>query len=152
MEETTSVQILHGSKKASRPPKYYNLDVIISVGYRVKSQRGVTFRRWATSILKDYIIQGYTLNEKRLQVLNRMVEIQSNIIADVMGIQAGELLKVIKEYSLALELLDAYDHQSIEKPEGTECIYQLTYEECVKIIRAMDFNKSSSIFGIEKIR
>lgn len=150
LDETTSVQILHESKKASRPPKHYNLDVIISVGYRVKSRRGITFRRWATSILKDFMIKGYALNEKRLQVLNRVVEIQSNIIADVMGIEAGELMKVINEYSLALELLDDYDHQSIEKPEGTECIYQLTYEECVMIIKAMDFNKNSSIFGIEK--
>lgn len=81
----TSVEIFDRSQgKASRPPMYYNLDVIISVGYRVKSQRGIAFRKWATSILKDYMIKGYTINQKRLDALHKTVEIQTRILASTL--------------------------------------------------------------------
>ena len=89
--------------------------MIISVGYRVKSARGVEFRRWANKILKDYIVQGYAVNKRRLAALNRVVEIQSNIIAGVLDLDAEKVLEVVKRYSLALEMLDDYDHQTITK-------------------------------------
>ncbi|EUC51560.1 RhuM family protein [Mogibacterium timidum] len=131
--------------------EYYNLDMIISVGYRVKSARGVEFRRWANKILKDYIVQGYAVNERRLAALNRVVEIQSNIIAGVLDLDAEKVLDVVKKYSLALEMLDDYDHQTITKPKiSSDEVYQLTYEECRNLISKMSYSKTSDIFGKEK--
>ena len=130
---------------------YYNLDMIISVGYRVKSARGVEFRRWANKILKDYIEQGYVVNERRLVALNRVVEIQSNIIAGVLDLDAEKVLEVVKRYSLALEMLDDYDHQTITKPKiSSDEVYKLTYEECRNLISKMSYSKTSDIFGKEK--
>ena len=132
---------------------YYNLDMIISVGYRVKSPRGIAFRKWATSILKEYIVQGYTVNAKRLNVLNKVVEIQSNIIADVLELDSREVFDVIQKYTQALELLDDYDHQIVQKPKiSNEKAYQLTFNECKKLIESMTFSKSSTIFGKEKTK
>ena len=132
---------------------YYNLDMIISVGYRVKSPRGIAFRKWATSILKKYIVQGYAVNAKRLNVLNKVVEIQSNIIADVLELDSKEVFDVIKKYTQALELLDDYDHQIVQKPKiSNEKAYQLTFNECKKLIESMTFSKSSTIFGKEKTK
>ncbi len=129
---------------------FYTLDVIISVGYRVKSQRGIIFRQWANKVLKQYLLQGYVVNEKRLQALNKTVQIQSEIIADIAGIEADEVLRVVNEYSKALELLDKYDHQCITAPEGNKCIYWLKYDECMQLIKNMEFSASSGIFGLEK--
>ncbi|EJU21463.1 Fic/DOC domain protein [Peptoanaerobacter stomatis] len=130
---------------------YYNLDMIISVGYRVKSARGVEFRRWANKILKDYIVQGYIVNERRLAALNRVVEIQSNIIAGVLDLDAEKVLDVVKRYSLALEMLDDYDHQTITKPKiSSDEVYKLTYEECRNLISKMSYSETSDIFGKEK--
>ena len=126
----------------------YNLDVIISVGYRVKSQRGIEFRKWANGILKDYMVQGYAVNEKRLQYLNKTIRLQSGIIAGIAGIDADSVLQVVEEYTAALELLDSYDHQSLKKPDGTKCVYQLTYEESREFIDKMSFD--SDVFGVEK--
>ena len=125
--------------------------MIISVGYRVKSARGVEFRRWANKILKDYIVQGYAINERRLAALNRVVEIQSNIIAGVLDLDAEKVLEVVKRYSLALEMLDDYDHQTITKPKiSSDEVYKLTYEECRNLISKMSYSKTSDIFGKEK--
>lgn len=129
---------------------FYTLDVIISVGYRVKSQRGIIFRQWANKVLKQYLLQGYVVNEKRLQALNKTVQIQSEIIAGIAGIEADEVLRVVNEYSKALELLDKYDHQCITAPEGNKCIYLLKYDECMQLIKNMEFSASSGIFGLEK--
>lgn len=129
---------------------YYNLDVIISVGYRVKSNRGIIFRQWANKVLKQYLLQGYAVNEKRLKALNKTVQIQSEIIAGIAGIEADEVLRVVNEYSKALELLDKYDHQCITAPEGSKCTYWLKYDECMQLIKNMEFNASSGIFGLEK--
>ena len=132
---------------------YYNLDMIISVGYRVKSPRGIAFRKWAVSILKEYIVQGYAVNARRLNVLNKVVEIQSNIIADVLELDSKEVFDVIKKYTQALELLDDYDHQIVQKPKiSNEKAYQLTFNECKKLIESMTFSKSSTIFGKEKTK
>lgn len=129
---------------------FYTLDVIISVGYRVKSRRGIIFRQWANKVLKQYLVQGYVVNEKRLKAFNKTVQIQSEIIAGIAGIEADEVLKVVNEYSKALELLDKYDHQCITAPEGSKCIYWLKYDECMQLIKNMEFSASSGIFGLEK--
>ena len=145
----TSVEIFDRSqRKASRPPMYYNLDVIISVGYRVKLQRGIAFRKWATSILKDYMIRGYAINQKRLDALHKTVEIQTRILASTLELDEKEVLNVIETYANALSLLDDYDHGLLSKPEGTNSIYRLSYQECRELIDKMKFD--SDVFGVEK--
>ena len=140
-----------GNRSVERIFDYYNLDMIISVGYRVKSQRGITFRKWATSISKEYIIQGYAVNDKRLKVLNEVMEIQSNIIADVLELDSKEVFDVIQKYTNALELLDDYDHQVVQKPKSIDKEgYKLSYNECRNLIDSMTFNGTSTIFGKEK--
>ena len=96
LKKETSVEIFDRSKNASRPPQYYNLDVIISVGYRVKSQRGIEFRRWANKVLKDYIIKGYAINDKRLEALQKTVEIQAKMLATAIEGDSDEVLKAVK--------------------------------------------------------
>ena len=129
---------------------HYSLDMIISVGYRVKSKRGIEFRRWANDILKQYIIKGYAINEKRLAALNKTVEIQSKIIADTLEIEEVEVLRAVKLYTDALVLLDQYDHQSLNKPEGNEPLYRITYDDCRNMINHMEDSFSSDVFGVEK--
>ena len=133
---------------SDKPVPFYSLDVIISVGYRVKSQNGIAFRKWATSILKDYMIKGYAINQKRLEALNRTVEIQSRIIASTLELDEKEVLNVIEAYANALSLLDDYDHGCIRKPDGKETLYRLSYDECLTLIDKMKFE--SDVFGVEK--
>ena len=129
---------------------YYNLDVIISVGYRVKSQNGIIFRKWATSILKDYMIKGFAVNEKRLEALDKTIQIQSRMLASALNIEEKEVLNVIEAYSNALTLLDDYDHGTIPKPDGIASVYLLTYEECRELIDSMKYGNYSDVFGVEK--
>ncbi|MBN2949309.1 MAG: virulence RhuM family protein [Holdemanella sp.] len=129
---------------------FYSLDVIISVGYRVKSQNGIIFRKWATSILHDYTIKGYAVNQKRLDVLNKTVVIQSRMLASALNIEEKEVLNVVDAYSNALTLLDDYDHGTIPKPDGIASIYRLTYEECRELIDSMKYGNYSDVFGVEK--
>ena len=148
LEKDTSVEFFDRSMgKASRPPAYYNLDVIISVGYRVKSRRGIEFRRWANKILKDYLIQGYVVNENRLKQLGNVVRLMKRTQD---SLDSKQVLSVIESFSSALELLDAYDHQNMTRPKGSEAIYYLTYEECRRVIDQMRFNEESDLFGKEK--
>lgn len=148
LEKGTSVEFFDRSMgKASRPPAYYNLDVIISVGYRVKSRRGIEFRRWANKILKDYLIQGYVVNENRLKQLGNVVRLMKRTQD---SLDSKQVLSVIESFSSALELLDAYDHQNMTRPKGSEAIYYLTYEECRRVIDQMRFNEESDLFGKEK--
>ncbi len=129
---------------------YYNLDMIISVGYRVKSKKGVIFRKWANSVLKDYLMKGYVVNEKRLEYLEKTVKL-INIAGRIQeNNDAGEIIKVINTYSGALELLDDYDHKKIIKPEGIVSHEQLTYDDCIGIIRTLKFNSDSPLFGLER--
>lgn len=129
---------------------FYSLDVIISVDYRVKSQNGVILRKWATSILKDYMIKGYAINQKRLDVLNKTISIQLRMLASALNIEEKEVLNVIEAYSNALTLLDDYDHGTIPKPDGIASIYHLTYEECREMIDSMKYGNDSDVFGVEK--
>ncbi|MCF0114766.1 MAG: virulence RhuM family protein [Erysipelotrichaceae bacterium] len=133
-----------------RKPKIYNLDMILSVGYRVNSKRGITFRRWANSVLKQYIIQGYAVNEKRLAALEKTVNIQTKLLASTLDIEEADVLKAVSSYTDALVLLDKYDHQSLQKPEGNKPIYIMTYEDCKKMVSQMEDSFKSEVFGIEK--
>ena len=130
--------------------KYYNLDVIISVGYRVKSQRGIEFRRWANKVLKDYIIKGYAINDKRLEALQKTVEIQAKMLATAIEGDSDEVLRAVNLYTQALTLLDQYDHQSLEKPEGNQPIYRITYTDCRAMVDRMEDSFKSDVFGVEK--
>ena len=130
--------------------RLYNLDLIISVGFRVKSQRGIVFRRWANKILKNYLIEGYAVNQKRLENLGKTIDIQNRMLAYSLNIDKEELTKVINEYTRALDLLDSYDHQTLIKPKGAKTDYVMTYIEAREIIDSMKFNEMSSVFGVEK--
>ena len=148
LDKHTSVEIFDRSTyKASRPPAYYNLDVIISVGYRVKSKRGIAFRKWANSVLKQYIMQGYAINSRRMNQLGEVLRI---IKRTESRLDANQVLSVIEKYSVALDLLDDYDHQAMKRPKGNDAIYILTYEECRSIINQMKFGERSDLFGNEK--
>lgn len=129
--EDFSVVQREGSRTVKRTLKHYNLDMILSVGYRVKSKRATMFRKWANTILKEYMIQGYAVNEKRMKVLQKTVQIQSKIIAGISGIETDAVLRVIDQYIAALELLDNYDHQLLQKPNGKKCLVKLTYHTVV---------------------
>ena len=130
--------------------EHYNLDMIISIGYRVKSNRGVEFRKWANSVLKQYIIQGYAINEKRLEALQRTINIQTKMLACTLEVDEAEVLKAVSLYTNALMLLDQYDHQSLKKPTGSKAIYRITYEDCRNMVNAMEDSFHSDVFGIEK--
>ena len=149
LDENTSVEKIDG-RVNYRPAKLYNLDVILSVGYRVKSQRGIAFRRWANKILKEYLIQGVAINQKRIETLNKVIDIQTRMLSYSLDIDQEELTKVINEYTRALDLLDSYDHQTLEKPKGSKSDYVMTYEEARSIIDSMKFNDMSNVFGVEK--
>ena len=136
--------------KSDKPVKLYNLDVIISVGYRVKSKRGILFRRWASKVLKEYLIQGVAVNQKRIETLNKVVDIQTRMLSYALDIDRDELIKVINGYTKALDLLDGYDHQALIKPKGSHSDYILTYQEARGIIDSMKFNEMSAVFGVEK--
>ena len=127
--------------------EYYNLDMIISVGYRVKSNRGVEFRRWANHVLRQYILQGIAVNERRINQLGEVVRLMKRTQD---SLDSKQVLSVIERYSTALNLLDAYDHQSLLRPEGTEASYMLSYEECRELIDRMRFGDESDLFGKEK--
>ena len=134
---------------------YYNLDMIISVGYRVKSQNGIIFRKWANKILKDYLIKGYAVNQKRLDYLEKtvkLIDIAGRIDDDLNGDEAKEIIKVINNYSNALDMLDDYDHKSVIKPKGTYSNDKIKYEDCIEIIKKLKFNNNSKLFALERNR
>lgn len=141
------------SKTQTREIDYYNLDVIISVGYRVKSQNGIIFRKWANKVLKDYMLQGYAVNQKRLEYLEKtvkLIDIANRIDENLNNSDAQEILKVIGNYSKALDLLDDYDHRTLLKPKGNNSQKQIKYEDCLDVINKLRFNQESSLFAIER--
>jgi prophage maintenance system killer protein len=132
---------------------FYNLDVIISVGYRVKSQNGVIFRKWANKILKDYMLKGYAVNQARLDYLEKtvkLIDIANRIDDRLEGNDAKEILKVIGSYSKALDLLDDYDHRTLKKIKGNTDSRIIQYHDCMDIIHKLKFNEKSEIFGVER--
>ena len=152
LEEKTSVGISDESS-GGRKPKLYNLDMIIAVGYRVNSKKATIFRRWATNILKEYLIKGYSINKKRLEYLEKtvqLIDVASRIENDIDVSDAKEVIHVINSYSKAFDLLDKYDHKQIIKPKGTIDLARITYDDCKSIIQTLEFNKTSNIFGLER--
>lgn len=146
----------HGAiagKKQTHMIDYYSLDVIISVGYRVKSQNGVIFRKWANKILKDYMVKGYAVNQKRLEYLEKtiqLIDIANRIDERLENNDAKEILRVIGSYTKALDLLDNYDHRSLTKPKGNKDNRKINYEDCIDIIKKLRFNEESDVFAIER--
>ena len=130
-----------------RKPRVYNLDMILSVGYRVNSKRGIEFRKWANTVLKDYIFRGYAVNDNRMKQLGEVVRLMKRTQE---SLDSKQVLTVIENYSRALELLDDYDHQTMKRPKGTSSTYVLTYEECRRVIDQMKYGKESELFGTEK--
>ena len=147
-----TVQI-EGDREVERIMDYYNLDMIISVGYRVKSQNGIIFRRWANNILKDYMIKGYTVNQKRLEYLEKtvkLIDIATRMDERLEDSDAKDILNVIGRYSKALNLLDDYDHRTLKKIKGDIANKEITYEECMEIIKDLRFNEESDLFALER--
>ncbi len=124
---------------------FYTLDVIISVGYRVNSKRATIFRRWATSILKDYLIRGIAVNDNRLKQLGEAIKILKRTTNQL---DAQQMLAVVEQYTMALDLLDDYDHQCIRKPDGSKATYVLTYEECRNVINSMKTERNASMIAL----
>ena len=142
-----------GKRTVTRTIPFYNLDMIISVGYRVNSKQGIIFRKWATSILKDYMIKGYAVNQKRLEYLEKtvkLIDIAGRIDINLKGNEAQEIIKVINNYSNALNLLDDYDHRRIIKPNGTINENKINYEDCMNIVNKLKFSSDSDLFALER--
>lgn len=149
--ESTSKDFLlvqrEGTRRISRVVNGYNLDAIISVGYRVNSSRATQFRIWATKVLKEYLVRGYAANKERLKQLGQAVEVMKRVSN---RLDAEQVLDVVRTYSGALDLLDGYDHQSVGKPKAKGRSLEISYEECRRFIDSMKFSGSSALFGNEK--
>lgn len=139
---------------SDRPTSLYSLDMILAVGYRVNSKRGIAFRRWANTVLKQYLVEGYALNEKRLSALNRTVEVQRALLthyAEGAGVDSDEVIAVLDRFTSALNMLDDYDHQCLSKPKKSDKkVIYLDERECFELIRKTSFNERGNLFGREK--
>ena len=142
-----------GKRDVTRNIPFYNLDMVISVGYRVNSKRGIIFRKWANKVLKDYLLKGYTVNQTRLEYLEKtikLIDIAGRIDTELKDNEAKEIIKVINNYSNALNLLDDYDHKKITKPSGTKNNKKITYKNCINIVSKLKFNSDSDLFALER--
>jgi prophage maintenance system killer protein len=159
--ELFSVVQTEGKRKVKRKLKYFNLDAIISVGYRVNSKRGTQFRQWATQRLKDYLVKGFSINEKRLQEtqaqfreLKQAVSLLDKVAGtkELSGNEAQGLLKILNEYSSALDLLDQFDHQKLKVPKSrTKELFRISYKDAIKAIEGLKEKfGGSELFGREK--
>lgn len=155
LQENETMTKFGNSEFSDKPTNYYNLDMIISVGYRVKSQQGIAFRKWSTKVLKDYMLKGYVINQKRLEYLEKtvqLIDIANRIDDQIEADEIKNVLKVIGEYTKALDLLDSYDYRSIKKIKGTDSLKQIKYEDCKLIIENLKFNEKSNLFAVERNR
>ena len=152
LEEENNVQKMHVDGVKQLVP-FYSLDVIISVGYRVKSKNGVIFRQWATKVLNDFMIKGYAVNEQRLRYLEKTVkllDIANRGYENTDSKDSKEILRVITEYTKALDMLDDYDHRSFKKIKGRKSNDVITYQECLQIINDLRFHEESNLFALER--
>ena len=153
LKEEETMTKFGNSEFADKPTNYYNLDMIISVGYRVKSQEGIIFRKWATRILKDYMLKGYAVNQKRLEYLEKtikLIDIANRMEERLDNSDAKEILKVIGDYSKALDLLDDYDHRTLKKIKGNIDERRIQYRDCIDVINKLRFNEESTLFAVER--
>lgn len=144
---------IEGDRQVKREIEYYNLDVIISVGYRVKSSQGIAFRRWANNILKSYMLKGYAINKQRLEYLEKtvkLIDIASRNVEELTNDAAKDVLLVINNFSKGLDLLDAYDHQCVPKISGKKDDRIVTYEDCMQVIKKLKFNERGDLFAQER--
>ena len=152
LEEENNVQKMHVDGVKQLVP-FYSLDVIISVGYRVKSKNGVIFRQWATKVLNDFMIKGYAVNEQRLRYLEKTVkllDIANRGYENTDSKDSKEILRVITEYTKALDMLDDYDHRSFKKIKGRKSSDMITYQDCLDIIVDLRFHEESDLFALER--
>ena len=155
LQENETMTKFGNSEFSDKPTNYYNLDMIISVGYRVKSQQGIAFRKWSTKVLKDYMLKGYAINQKRLEYLEKtvqLIDIANRIDNQLEADEIKNVLKVIGEYTKALDLLDSYDYRTIKKIKGMDSLKQIKYEDCKLIIENLKFNEKSNLFAVERDR
>lgn len=152
--EESSVVQQEGGRQVQRKVRFHNLDAIISVGYRVNSKRGTEFRIWATNVLRDHILQGYTANQARLSDLNQAVRLITDTVhrRDLSGDEAKALLEVVGDYNRALELLDDYDHQRVVNPPARGVLtHALDHQEALRIVDQLRARfAKSDVFGVEK--
>lgn len=145
LEHTTP----HGAREGktqTHTVSVFNLDMILSIGYRVNSTRATEFRKWANSVLREYVLNGVAINYKRLEQVGKIVDIISRSdIPELAGISA-----VLEQYTRGLQLLDDYDHQSLSKPKGDTSKWKLEYNEAREFVDAMSFAEGSALFGKEK--
>ncbi len=159
LEEKSNVQKMH-IPNSDKPVKFFNLDVAISVGYRVNSKRGTQFRIWASQVLKDHLINGYSINEKKLkEESQKLVELQKTVALLEKTVQnqviafdeTKELIKIVADYAYALAILDQYDHQSLKTGElSKKHSVGLEYDECMRLIKSMKSDFGTTLFGREK--
>ena len=155
LQENETMTKFGNSEFSDKPTNYYNLDMIISVGYRVKSQQGIAFRKWSTKVLKDYMLKGYAINQRRLEYLEKtvqLIDIANRIDNQLEADEIKNVLKVIGKYTKALDLLDSYDYRTIKKIKGTDSLKQIKYEDCKLIIGNLKFNEKSNLFAVERDR
>jgi prophage maintenance system killer protein len=157
LDEKSNVQKMHIAF-SDKPVTFYNLDIIISVGYRVKSKRGTQFRIWANKILKQYLIKGYAIQDKikveQYENLRQTVSLLANVLErkELSADEATGLLKVVTDFAYALDVLDKYDHQVLNiENTSTEQYFTITYSEAIEAIRSLGSKfGSSTLFGNEK--
>ena len=146
VERESNMHYLHISS-SERPVAFYSLDVIVSVGYRVKSQRGVEFRRWATDVLRRYVLKGHVESERRLRQLGMVAKVIERIPDDV---GAREILDIVESYTIAFDLLDQFDRSTVKWPRGRSATFRLDHDECVALIKKMRGRFSSDLFGVPR--
>lgn len=152
IEEYSVVQNESG-RNVKRNIKFYNLDMILSVGYRVNSKKGIAFRRWANNVLKSYMLKGYAINKQRLEYLEKtvkLIDIASRNIEDLTNDGAKDVLHVINYFSKGLDLLDNYDHQCVPKISGKKDDRIVAYEDCMQVINKLKFNERGDLFAQER--
>lgn len=153
LTELDTMRKFGNSEFSDKPTNYYNLDMIISVGYRVKSKNGIIFRKWATRILKEYLIKGYAINDKRLEFLEKtvkLIDIANRSKNNLDGKEVKDILNVINNYSKALDILDDYDHKTLKKEKTSNSDLIITYKECIEVINKLKFSNDSSLFALER--
>jgi len=152
--EDFSVVRIEGSREVKRTIKHYNLDAVLSVGYRVKSIKATQFRKWANTILSRYLKKGYVINSSKVKIpnLTEITEILDNYrkFDGDLHLSGNELLEFMIAYNRSLSLLDDYDHQSFELPNGSKDVYRIEYKECLDIVKRSKFTGKNDNFGKER--
>ena len=152
--EDFSVVRTEGSREVKRTIKHYNLDAVLSVGYRVKSIKATQFRKWANTILSSYLKKGYVINSSKVKIpnLTEITEILDNYrkFDGDLHLSGNELLEFMIAYNRSLSLLDDYDHQSFELPNGSKDVYKIEYNECLDIVKRSKFTGKNDNFGKER--